>query len=189
MEIFRGNADTKKKGELERWIRKKKEKNGGLLHGNDRFLSDVLPFQREMEEMFEEFWKRPWARPRFGVGWPLRRRFWEDIGFQGPAVEIYEEENDVVVRAELPGLKKEEIDVNVSENLITIKGEKKSQEEKKKEGYYYSECSFGSFERSIEIPREVQMDKTRASFKDGVLEVRLPKTEEAKRKETKIKVE
>jgi HSP20 family protein len=72
---------------------------------------------------------------------------------------------------------------------LTIKGEKKQEEEGKKEGYYRSERSYGSFVRTLELPREVQTDKVKAAFKNGVLEIRLPKTEEAKKKETKVKVE
>jgi HSP20 family protein len=78
--------------------------------------------------------------------------------------------------------------VNLSDNLLTIHGEKKQEEEKKEKGYYYSERSYGSFSRSIQLPTDVQPEKVSASFKDGVLEIRLPKTEEVKRKEVKIKV-
>lgn len=148
-----------------------------------RPFSGLARMEREMERMFEDFFGR-----HFGLGWPERLRF-REIGSRGPAIEIYEEKDDVMVKAELPGMQKEDLDLNISGNLLTIRGEKKKREEVKEKGYYYSECSFGTFERSIEIPKDVQPDKVRASFKDGILEVRLPKTDEAKRKEIKIKVE
>lgn len=146
---------------------------------------EMANVEREMERMFEDFWRRPW----FGLNLPRRLRLWEDLGTRGPAIEVYEEKDDVVVKAELPGLKKENLEVNLSNHLLTIKGERKKEEEVKEKGYYYSERSYGSFTRTIEIPKDVQHEKVWATFKDGVLEVRLPKTEEAKRKEVKIRVE
>ncbi len=146
---------------------------------------EMANVEREMERMFEDFWRRPW----FGLNLPRRLRLWGDLGTRGPAIEVYEEKDDVVVKAELPGLKKENLEVNISDHLLTIKGERKKEEEVKEKGYYYSEHSYGSFTRTIEIPKDIQHDKIWATFKDGVLEVRLPKTEEAKRKEVKIKVE
>ena len=147
-----------------------------------RPFSELSRMEREMERMFGDFFSRPW----FGLKLPERLR---EIGFREPAIEVYEEKDDVVVKAEIPGIKKEELEVNITDDLLTIKGQKKKEEEVKEKGYYYSERSFGSFERSIEIPRPVHSDKARASFKDGVLEVRIPKTEEAKRKEVKLRVE
>ena len=149
-----------------------------------RPLSELSGMERELERMLGGFFSRPW----FGWRWPERLRF-GDVEFREPAIEVYEEKDDVVVKAEVPGIKKEELEVNITDDLLTIKGQKKKEEEVKEKGYYYSERSFGSFERSIEIPRPVHTDKAHASFKDGVLEVRIPKTEEAKRKEVKLRVE
>lgn len=141
-----------------------------------------------MERLFDDFVRRPWASPWFSMDFPRRLRFWEEQEFKTPAVEMYEEKDDLVVKAELPGMKKEDLEINVTENLLTIRGEKKKEEKIEEKGTYYSERSYGSFERCIEIPRDVQTEKAQASFKDGVLEIRLPKTEEAKRKEVQIKV-
>jgi HSP20 family protein len=102
-----------------------------------------------------------------------------------PAVDLYEEKDDIVVKAELRGLEKDHIEVNRS----TIKGEKKQEEEVKKEGYYRSERSYGSFVRALELPTEVQTDKVKAAFKNGILEIRLPKSEEAKKKEIKVTID
>jgi HSP20 family protein len=146
-------------------------------------FSGLTRVEQEMERLFEDFWGRPWSA--FG-GWPQRRL--RELEFRKPAIEISEEKDAVVIKAEIPGLKKEDLEVNLSDDILTIRGEKKQEAEKKEKGYYYSERSYGSFSRSIQLPTDVQAEKVDASFKDGVLEIRLPKTEEAKRKETKIKV-
>ena len=108
---------------------------------------------------------------------------------RAPAVDLFEEKDDIVVKAELPGMDKDNIEVNLTDNMLTIKGEKKKENEVKEEKYYRCERSYGSFVRNIEIPKAVHVDKVKASFKNGILEVRVPKTEEAKRKEVKLKVE
>jgi HSP20 family protein len=94
-----------------------------------------------------------------------------------------------VVKAELPGMKKEDIDVSLTEDTITISGEKKKEEKIEKKDYYSLERSYGSFKRSFSLPAEVQTEKASAKFKDGVLEIRIPKTEEAKKKEKKVLIE
>jgi len=165
--------------------------------GKEKGLRPVIPwrpflgpsrFEREMDRFFRDFWKGP----RFSFGWPEELRMpgaGELVTLETPAVEIYDEKDDIVVKAELPGLKKEDLEINMSGDILTIKGEKKKEEEVKEKDYYYSERSYGSFERSLEIPQKVVPDKIRANFKDGVLEIRLQKSEEAKKKEIKIKVE
>jgi HSP20 family protein len=153
-----------------------------------RPFSELARMEREMEQIFDDSFGRPWGR-FFGMGWPRWLQFWEDFGYRGPAIDMYDEKDNIVVKAEVPGLKKEDLEVTIKDNLLTIKGQKQRDEELKDKGYYYSERSYGSFERCIEIPREVQTDKARSSFKDGILEVRIPKTEEAKRKEVELKIE
>jgi HSP20 family protein len=151
-----------------------------------RPMTEMTQIERMMDRMLEDMWGRPW-RSLFDFG--RHRRLMGDLELAGPAIEIGEDNNDVVVKAELPGMKKEDIEISIAERLLTIKGEKKREAERKGEGYHYSERSYGAFERCLEIPRDVQADKVHAAFKDGVLEIRLPKTEEAKRKEVKVKVE
>jgi HSP20 family protein len=148
--------------------------------------AEMTQIERAMDRMLEDMWGRPW-RSVFDFG--RHRHLIGDLEFGGPPIEIGEDNNDVVVKAELPGMKKEEIEIGIAERILTIRGEKKREAERKGEGYHYSERSYGAFERCLEIPRDVQADKVRAAFKDGVLEIRLPKTEEAKRKEVKVKVE
>jgi HSP20 family protein len=157
----------------------KPTKSGALVPR--RASSELSPWT-DLDRMFEDFLGR-----RLRPSW-LRR--WPGAGMDvtAPAVDLYEEKGDIVVKAELPGMEKDNIEVNLSESRLTIKGEKKKEEEVKKEGYYRSERSYGSFVRTLELPSEVQGDKVKASFKNGVLEIRLPKTEEAKKKEVKVKV-
>lgn len=142
-------------------------------------------FEREIERMFRSIGRIP----RFRFGWPeeLRQRW--GLGAEFPLIEIYDEKDDIVVKAELPGMQKEELEINLADDVLTIKGEKKKEEEVKEKDYYFSERSYGSFERSVDIPKKVLPDKVKASFKDGVLEVRLQKSEPERKKEIKIKVE
>ena len=147
-----------------------------------RFLA---PFE-EMERWFEEAFRRPFFSP-----WMPRFRFPElrELREFSPTVDIFEEGNDVVVKAELPGMGKDDIDVNVTDDVITITGEKKAEERVEKKDYFRLERSHGSFSRSLTLPAETQTDKAKASFKDGVLVVRIPKTESAVQKVKKIKID
>jgi HSP20 family protein len=145
----------------------------------------LSPFE-EMERRFEDLFRRPFSlmEPSW---WPrLRMPEMEEVS---PKVDIFEEGDNFVVKAEIPGLKKEEIEVNLTGDMITISGEKKKEEKVEKKDYYRVERSYGSFTRSFRLPKEVQTDKAKATFKDGVLEVKVPKTEEAKKKEKKVPVE
>jgi HSP20 family protein len=138
----------------------------------------------DFDRMFEDFLGR---RPR--LFWP--EPWWPAAAMKitTPAVDLFEEKDDIVVKAELPGMEKDNIEVNLSGNRLTIKGERKQEAEVKKEGYYKSERSYGAFARTLELPREVQTEKVKAAFKNGILEIRLPKTEETKKKETQVKVD
>ena len=145
----------------------------------------LSPFE-EMERRFEEFFKRPFSS--VGPTWLPRLRM-PELEELAPSVDILEEGGDVVIKAELPGIKKEDIDVKLTDNTITISGEKKKEEKVEKKDYYRMERSYGSFTRSFGLPSEVQTDKVKAQFKDGILEIRVPKTEEAKQKEKKVLIE
>lgn len=105
-----------------------------------------------------------------------------------PAIDIYEDKDSFVVKADLPGLKQDEIDVQVTDDILTIKGEKKQEVEKKEKNYYRFERSYGSLSRSVALPKYVDVAKTKATYKDGVLELVMPKTEEAKKKQIKIDI-
>jgi HSP20 family protein len=139
----------------------------------------------EVERRFEDFFRRPFALT--GPPWlPGLRMAESEIA---PSIDIYEEDGDVVVKAELPGMKKEDIEVNLADQMITVSGEKKKEEKVEKKGYYRLERSYGSFARSFNLPSGVRTDDAKATFKNGVLEIRIPKTEEAKRKVNKVSIE
>jgi HSP20 family protein len=106
-----------------------------------------------------------------------------------PAVDLYEGKDGLVAKAELPGMEKTDIEVNITDRLLTIKGEKKKEKEVKEKNYYCTERAYGSFVRAIELPKEVAVDRAKAIFKNGLLEVRLPKTKEAQKKDVKVRVE
>lgn len=138
--------------------------------------------ERDFERMIEEFWNRPIST------WPWR---WlpRGVGVPVPVLDVYEEKDDIVVKAELPGISKEAIQVNLTNSTLTVKGEKKKHEEIKEEDYAYQERSYGAFTRTVDLPSEVKTEQVRATFKDGVLEIRLPKTEEAKKQSLSVKIE
>ncbi len=138
----------------------------------------------EMERWFEDVFRRPFFAPT----WMPRIKF-PELGEMAPSVDIYEEGGDVVLKAELPGMKKDDIDVNIAGDTVTISGEKKAVEKVERKDFYRLERSFGSFTRKLRLPAEIQPDKAKASFHDGVLEVRIPKTEAAKEKTKKVPIE
>ncbi len=154
-------------------------------HGLKPYRSAGLltPFER-MEEMFDEFLTRPFGR---GI-WPSLPRIMEGME-PTPTVDIYEEKDNIIVKSELPGMSKEDIEIHLTDDTITLTGEKQKEEKIEKKDYYRMERTFGSFKRSFALPAEVQTGKAKASFKNGVLEVKIPKTEAAKKKEHKITIE
>jgi HSP20 family protein len=105
-----------------------------------------------------------------------------------PAIDIYEEKGDYIVKADLPGLTKDDIDISVQGSTVTIKGEKKQEREVKEGSYHCCERSYGRFERSFELPNDIDASKVKATFKDGVLEITLPQSEAAKPKQIKVDV-
>jgi HSP20 family protein len=105
-----------------------------------------------------------------------------------PVCDIYETDNEIVVKAELPEVKKEDVHVSIENNLLTIRGERKFSEETKKENYHRVERSYGEFTRSFTLPNFVDSNKINAEFKDGMLRVTMAKREEAKAKQIEVKV-
>jgi len=112
--------------------------------------------------------------------------FWSNLN--GPAVDIEDRADEVIVSAELPGLDKKDFDVEIEADRLILRGEKKASKEKREGSYYYSETSYGSFHRVIPLPAEVDRDKADATYRHGVLTVKLPKTEEAKGRRIAVKV-
>jgi HSP20 family protein len=152
--------------------------------------AEIMPRAQAMERLFErmidDIWRQPFPtllRPE--RWWPAET----GMMMRMPSVDLYEEKDDVVIKAEIPGLSKEDINVQVTDSTVTIKGEKKREEEVKEDDYYRCERSFGSFTRAVALPCDVKADQVKASFKNGVLEVRMPKTEEAKKKAITVKID
>ncbi len=142
----------------------------------------IRELERELEEIERRF-EEIFGRPFFPVAWkraPVRRAW-------SPPVEVFEKENEFVIRAELPGMKKEEIDISITGDTLTIKGERKMEEEVKEENYYLCERCYGAFERSITLPTEIDIDRATASYENGVLEIRLPKAPKVVPKRLEIK--
>jgi HSP20 family protein len=110
----------------------------------------------------------------------------DSMGNWAPAVDIFEKDEDLVIRAEIPGVSTDDIDINVENNTLTIRGERKREEEFKQEQAYRAERTYGSFLRTFSLPRSVDSSRISASYRDGVLELTLPKAEEAKPKKIQI---
>jgi len=140
----------------------------------------VGPFD-EMDRWFDDFFSRRWLRP-----WGWEARFPEAFKLSMPKVDVVDRANDVLVRAEVPGVEKKDIEVSVSGNMLTIRGETKKETKEEKGDYYRAEISRGAFSRTVALPAEVDDSKTKAAMKDGVLELTLPKVEKAKRRSIKI---
>ncbi len=104
-----------------------------------------------------------------------------------PRVDVYEKDNKIVIEAEIPGAKKEDIEVKIRDNAVVIKGEVKKEEEKKEENYYRSERFYGVFERVIPLPTEVKAEEAKASFENGILKLEIPKA--TAEKEVKVEVQ
>ena len=149
-----------------------------------RPFMDLDRWERDAQRMMDQFFGRP-----FMPWWPERWARTEPMEMNAPSVDVYVEKDDIVIKAELPGMEKDDIEVNLSNHLLTLKGEKKRDEKIKEEGYFCSERAYGSFARTLELPAEVQGEQVKASFKNGVLEIRLPVAEAAKAKTIKVEVE
>lgn len=145
--------------------------------------SDLTPFE-EMERRVEELLRIPFSTMRA----PWWTRWAAPAEGVAPTVDIFEEGADIVVKAEIPGMKKEDIHVDIDDRIVTIRGEKKKEEKVERKNYARLERTYGSFVRTFDLPAEVETEKARASFKDGVLEVRVPKVREGARRSRKVAV-
>lgn len=144
----------------------------------------LAPFE-EMEKWFEETWRRPFSLLRSSM-WPKTEL--EEFETVVPYVDIFEDGNELVMRADLPGMKKEDVDINLTENVLTVSGQKKKEEKVEKGNYFRYERSHGTFFRRFELPYDIDTEKIKAHLEDGVLEIRLPRTHEAEGKSRKITI-
>ena len=142
----------------------------------DDFFDPFVSFRREMDRMFDRFFDGLPAST--GTGWQALT----------PAVAIDETDKEMIITAELPGVRDKDVEVSLVGDVLTIKGEKRSDREESNRGYHLSERSYGSFYRSIPLPAGIDTDKASAEFKNGVLIVTLPKTQEALTQVKKIVV-
>lgn len=134
--------------------------------------SGMSPFE-EMERWFEDFSPRHWLRP--GWDFPSFPRFEAPFEGRHPRVDVIDRETEVVVKAELPGVKKEDLDVSLSDNKLVLKATT-SQEKKEEEGEYFRrETSRGEFQRTLLLPENIDDENVQATFKDGLLELKMPK--------------
>ncbi|MFW6123249.1 MAG: Hsp20/alpha crystallin family protein [Thermodesulfobacteriota bacterium] len=138
---------------------------------------EVSRLRNEMDRLWDEY---------FGAG---RRGLQPLEEAWLPAVDVSESEDKITVKAEIPGLEAKDIDISMSGDTLTIKGEKKSEKEEKEENYHVVERSYGSFRRAMKLPALVDADQVEATYKNGVLTVVLPKKEEVKPKAIEIKAE
>jgi HSP20 family protein len=146
-------------------------------------IAPVAPIERAFDRLLDHLFRDFHHWPSLGgrePWWPRHKM---------PPTDVYEEKDQVVVKAELPGMGKEDVNVTLADHTLTIKGEKTKKEEVKEENYHRWERSYGSFVRVVDLPTEVKSDDVKAEFKDGVLTVRLPKSEEVKHKQVQVKVD
>ena len=139
---------------------------------------ELTSLQSEMNRLFSSFFDTP--TPAGSNGGSLRRWI--------PAMDLVETDEHFVLRADLPGLTQEDVSIELEDNVLTVSGERKSEHEDRREGYYRVERAFGSFARSLTLPEGVDPDAVAASFDKGVLEVRIPKPEERKPRKVAINV-
>ena len=138
-------------------------------------FSDMVTLRQAMDRLFEDSFVRPSQ---------LTATFVEGAGMP---IDMYQTDESVVVKATLPGIKPEEVEITISGETLTIKGETRTEKEVKKENYFRQEISYGAFNRSILLPGSLQTDKADATFENGVLTLNIPKAEETKPKQIKIK--
>lgn len=135
-------------------------------------MREMMTLREAMDRLFDDAFTRPISMS----------------GFSGaPAIDLYQNDDEVVVKASLPGLKAEDVQISVTAGVLSLRGEFKQDEEKKEATYHIREHRYGSFERSITLPADVQTDKAKADFKDGILTITLPKAEAVKPKTISIK--
>lgn len=136
-----------------------------------------VPFKDQKETIKEEFFSN------------LGEESLEEVQEGQLAVDVYQTKNAVIVKAPLAGVKSEDIDITVTDDVVTIKGQRKEQREEALEHYFVQECYWGEFSRSIILPVPVVAEKTEASLKEGILTVTLPKVESMKLRKIKVKAE
>jgi len=150
-------------------------------------FSTLERMSEQMDRLFDDFgFGRSWFSPQFGRGglrpWRAEMETW------APQVEVFHRNNELVVRADLPGLSKDDVKVDVTDDQLIIQGERKREHQEEREGVYRSERSYGSFYRAIPLPEGAIGDQAKATFKDGVLEVVMPAPPEQVRRGRRLDI-
>lgn len=135
---------------------------------------EMMTLREAMDRLFDDAFTRPLS---IRDGWSMA----------SPAIDMYQTENDVVVKASIPGMKAEDVQINITGDVLTLKGESRQEEERNDRAWHIREQRFGSFERSVALPTAVKSDKADAVFENGVLTITLPKADEVKPKTINIK--
>ena len=143
-------------------------------------------FFDEMDRAFDALMHRGWLHP-FRELWPEWQPFTTDVEVQMPRVDLVDREAEILVRAEVPGIDKEHLDVDLSGELLTIRGERRKEERTEEGDVYRAEIARGTFVRTLRLPAEVDAEKVEATFKDGLLEIHLPKLATTKRQRIEVK--
>lgn len=134
---------------------------------------EIMTLREAMDRLFDDAFTRPLTFVR--------------DGWSAPAIDMYQTDDEVVVKAALPGIKADEVQINVTGDVLTIKGEVKQEDEKKERSWHIREQRYGSFERSVALPTDVVADKAKADFENGILTITLPKAEDVKPRTITVK--
>lgn len=142
----------------------------------------LSPFE-EMDRLFDSYFSRGWLRP---FQFPSLSKMAAPFEGRTPNIDLIDRDNEFVIKAELPGVDKKDLDISVSQNSVTIKGTTRHEEKEEKGDYYRCEISRGSYARTMALPADVDEEHSKATFKDGVLELTLPKLKKTKRHSIKV---
>jgi len=141
-------------------------------------FDDFRRFEEMMNRMFESFWGRPTSRRLLSSG---ERGAVVPSEYREPFIDVMEKDKEIIATAEMPGLEKKDIKINVTEDMLEISAETKQEEKKEEKGYIYRERRSGSYYRAISLPSPVDPDNSKATYENGVLEIKMPKTEVKKK--------
>jgi HSP20 family protein len=161
------------------------EKKGQEIQVQRAAPTRALSTIEDIERMFDNFLRRGFMRP-FHWDWPSWSELAAPLEDKLPRVDVIDRDEEIMVRAEVPGVDKDNLEVSLSDNTITIKGSTRHEEKEEKGNYYRCEISQGSFARTVALPADVDGSKAKASFKDGLLEVTLTKVTPAQRHTIKV---
>ncbi|MEQ1601143.1 MAG: Hsp20/alpha crystallin family protein [Methylophilaceae bacterium] len=145
-------------------------------------LHPIADLERGIERAFDRLFGRRRSSLTSWADFPVADKFFEDFEVRLPSLDVVDRDNDILVRAEIPGIDKKDIDISLTDNLLTVKGQSSSEKKEEKGDYHRHEISSSSFARAVTLPGAVDSTKANATLKDGILEITLPKLESSKRR-------